>query len=82
MMPLNNFHKKEEQVSRVRHNLSVRVQQLETQIQEKLDQARERREVIEREQKEKLREHVSFLSHKIYLKQINKIYMLYKIILI
>jgi len=40
--------------------MSERVQQLESQIQGKLEQARERRETIEREQKEKLRNHVSF----------------------
>ena len=40
--------------------MSERVQQLESQIQGKLEQARERRESIEREQKEKLRNHVSF----------------------
>lgn len=42
--------------------MSERVQQLESQIQGKLEQARERRETIEREQKEKLRNHVSFWS--------------------
>ena len=42
--------------------MSERVQQLESQIQGKLDQARERRENMEREQKEKLRNHVSWLS--------------------
>jgi len=50
----------EEQVARVRQGMSERVQQLESQIQGKLEQARERRETIEREQKEKLRNHVSF----------------------
>lgn len=50
----------EEQVARVRQGMSERVQQLESQIQGKLEQARERRESIEREQKEKLRNHVSF----------------------
>jgi len=49
----------EEQVARVRQGMSERVQQLESQIQGKLEQARERRETIEREQKEKLRNHVS-----------------------
>lgn len=39
--------------------MSERVQQLESQIQGKLEQARERRETIEREQKEKLRNHVN-----------------------
>ncbi|XP_046747219.1 BICD family-like cargo adapter 1 isoform X3 [Diprion similis] len=47
----------EDQVVRVRTGMSERVQQLESQIQGKLDQARERRETIEREQKEKLRNH-------------------------
>lgn len=49
----------EEQVARVRQGMTERVQQLESQIQGKLEQARERRESIEREQKEKLRNHVS-----------------------
>lgn len=40
--------------------MTERVHQLESQIQGKLDQARERRENKEREQKEKLRNHVSF----------------------
>lgn len=53
----------EEQVARVRQSMSERVQQLESQIQGKLEQARERRESIEREQKEKLRNHVSFWSN-------------------
>lgn len=53
----------EEQVARVRQGMSERVQQLESQIQGKLEQARERRETIEREQKEKLRNHVSFSSN-------------------
>lgn len=53
----------EEQVARVRQGMSERVQQLECQIQGKLEQARERRETIEREQKEKLRNHVSFWSN-------------------
>lgn len=53
----------EEQVARVRQGMSERVQQLESQIQGKLEQARERRETIEREQKEKLRNHVSFRSN-------------------
>lgn len=52
----------EEQVARVRQGMSERVQQLESQIQGKLEQARERRETIEREQKEKLRNHVSFVE--------------------
>lgn len=52
----------EEQVARVRQGMSERVQQLESQIQGKLEQARERRETIEREQKEKLRNHVSFFG--------------------
>lgn len=43
--------------------MSEKVQQLESQIQGKLDQARERRETIEREQKEKLRNHVSIFFH-------------------
>lgn len=53
----------EEQVARVRQSMTERVQQLESQIQGKLEQARERRESIEREQKEKLRNHVSFWSN-------------------
>lgn len=39
--------------------MTERVQQLESQIQDKLVQAHERRQNIEREQKEKLRNHVS-----------------------
>lgn len=46
-------------MARVRHGISERVQQLETQIQGKLEQARERRENIEHEQKQKLRIYVS-----------------------
>lgn len=42
--------------------MTERVQQLESQIQGKLDQARERRESLEREQKEKLRNYVSYTS--------------------
>lgn len=49
----------EDQVLRVRNGMTEKVHQLENQIQGKLDQARERRENIEREQKEKLRNHVS-----------------------
>lgn len=41
--------------------MTERAQHLETQIQGKLDQARERREIREREQKEKLRNHVRFI---------------------
>lgn len=40
--------------------MTERVHQLESQIQGKLDQARDRRESMEREQKEKLRNHVRF----------------------
>lgn len=57
---VNRFQ--EDQVTRVRQGTSERVQQLESQIQGKLDQARERREMMEREQKEKLRNHVSFID--------------------
>lgn len=46
-------------MARVRQGMTERVQQLESKIQGKLDQARERRENIEREQKEKLRNYVS-----------------------
>lgn len=43
--------------------MTERVQQLESQIQGKLDQARERRESLEREQKEKLRNYVSYTTN-------------------
>lgn len=39
--------------------MNERVQQLDSQIQGKLDQARERRENLERETKQRLRNHVS-----------------------
>lgn len=51
----------------MRNGMSERVQQLESQIQGKLDQARERRETIEREQKEKLRNHVSLTADELFL---------------
>ncbi|XP_043252706.1 stress response protein NST1 isoform X2 [Colletes gigas] len=53
----DRFKAHEELVTRIRQAISERVQQVEAQIQDKLDQARERRENIEREQKEKLRNH-------------------------
>ncbi|XP_012346839.1 stress response protein NST1 isoform X3 [Apis florea] len=53
----NKLKEHEEQVARVRQGLTERVQQLESQIQGKLDQAHERRQNLEREQKEKLRNH-------------------------
>lgn len=46
--------------------MTERAQQLESQIQGKLDQARERRENREREQKEKLRNHVRFILLLLY----------------
>lgn len=49
----------EEQVKKVRAGNSERFQQLESAIQEKLQQAADRRLLIEAEQKEKLRNHVS-----------------------
>lgn len=52
----------ENQVARVRKGMTERVQQLEAQIQSKLTQACERREIIERETKEKLRNQVSFFA--------------------
>lgn len=45
-------------MARVRQGITERVQQLDSHIQVKLVQARERRESIEREQIEKLRNHV------------------------
>ena len=53
----------------MRQGITERVHQLEKQIESKLDQARERRELIEREQKEKLRNHVSppLLTHSLYI---------------
>lgn len=60
-------------MARVRQNLSVRVQQLESQIQDKLDLANERREVLEREKKEKQREHVNDNSFSLIFKQIYSI---------
>lgn len=61
-------------MTRVRQGMTERVQQLESQIQGKLDQARERREIMEREQKEKLRNHVSFrLSRLKYFLQFTQI---------
>lgn len=46
-------------MQRVRASTATKIQQLETTVQEKLEQARTRREQIEQEQKEKLRNHVS-----------------------
>ena len=50
----------EDQVARVRKGMNERVLQLDSHIQGKLDQARERRENLERETKERLRNHVSY----------------------
>jgi len=49
----------EEQVQRVRTGMLEKVNQLETQIQIKLELAQTRREQLEQEQLEKLRSHVS-----------------------
>lgn len=47
-------------MAQVRKTMNERVKQLDSQIQGKLDQARERRENLERETKERLRIHVRF----------------------
>jgi DNA-directed RNA polymerase sigma subunit (sigma70/sigma32) len=49
----------EEQVQRVRAGMLEKMNQLESQIQSKLDLAKTRREQLEQEQLEKLRSHVS-----------------------
>ena len=49
----------EEQVVRVRAGVTEKVNQLMAQIQSKMDQAKTRREQLEQEQLEKLRNHVS-----------------------
>lgn len=52
----------EEQVRKVRAGNQEKFQQLESAIQEKLQQAADRRLLIEAEQREKLRNHVSMHS--------------------
>lgn len=49
----------EEQVQKVRQTNTVKFQQLDASIQEKLELAKSRKEMLEQEQKEKLRNHVS-----------------------
>lgn len=49
----------------MRAGVAVKFQQLETAVQEKLDQAQTRRAQIEKEQKEKLRSHVSFVCRQL-----------------
>lgn len=44
----------------MRTSVAAKLQQLETTVQEKLEQAQNRREQIEQEQREKLRNHVSY----------------------
>lgn len=51
---------KEDQVQKVRTTNTVKFQQLDTAIQDKLIHAQNRREILEQEQKEKLRNYVSF----------------------
>lgn len=51
--------KQEEQVQKVRVQNTAKLQQLDTAIQEKLGQAQTRKEQLEQEQKEKLRNYVS-----------------------
>lgn len=52
-------NKQEDQIQKVRASNSIKFQQLETTIQGKLGDAQSRREQLEQEQKEKLRNHVS-----------------------
>lgn len=47
-------------MQKVRTTNTVKFQQLDTAIQDKLVQAQNRRELLEQEQKEKLRNYVSF----------------------
>jgi DNA-directed RNA polymerase sigma subunit (sigma70/sigma32) len=53
------YNGQEEQRLRVRTVMTEKTNQLETQIQSKLDLAKTRREQLEQEQLEKLRSHVS-----------------------
>lgn len=53
-------------MQRVRASTATKIQQLEATVQEKLEQAKTRREQIEQEQKEKLRNHVSGVLHMVY----------------
>lgn len=53
----------EDQVHKVRTSNSIKFQQLEATIQDKLELAQTRREQIEQEQKKKLRNHVSLRSY-------------------
>lgn len=57
-MVLLNEKQQEEQVKRVRSSWQEKVNQLETQIQTKLDLAEARRQNIEKEQNEKFKEQV------------------------
>jgi DNA-directed RNA polymerase sigma subunit (sigma70/sigma32) len=52
----------EEQVQRVRAGMLEKMNQLESQIQSKMELAKTRREQLEQEQLEKLRNHVSNVS--------------------
>lgn len=49
----------EEQIQKVRVQNTTKLQQLDSAIQEKLEQAQNRKVQLEQEQKEKLRNHVS-----------------------
>lgn len=51
----------EEQIQKVRVQNTSKLQQLDSAIQEKLEQAQNRKIQLEQEQKEKLRNHVSIL---------------------
>lgn len=52
----------EEQIQKVRVQNTTKLQQLDSAIQEKLEQAQNRKIQLEQEQKEKLRNHVSIIS--------------------
>lgn len=59
----------EEQIQKVKILNTTKLQQLDSAIQEKLEQAQNRKVQLEQEQKEKLRNHVStlFFLYSIYL---------------
>lgn len=58
----------EEQIQKVRVQNTTKLQQLDSAIQEKLEQAQNRKEQLEQEQKEKLRNHVSITSSYCFVK--------------
>lgn len=62
---------------KVRTSNSEKFQQLEATIQEKLEQAQSRREHLEQEQKEKLRNHVSLVSFLLLLNHKGILFLIY-----